>query len=59
MTSRTGVAGKILEAAGPELLRELNEQTTEQCKTGESRVTKAYQLPARFVLPLRLIYVEC
>jgi O-acetyl-ADP-ribose deacetylase (regulator of RNase III) len=50
MTSRTGVAGRILDAAGPELVYELQQNAMEPCKTGECRVTKAYQLPASWLI---------
>jgi len=48
MIDNTGISGSILDAAGPELLEEISR--TEQCKTGESRITRGYLLPARWVI---------
>ena len=45
-----GVAGAIIKAAGPGLLRECADSYPDGCPTGEARVTGGHDLPAKWIV---------
>jgi O-acetyl-ADP-ribose deacetylase len=45
-----GVDGAIHRVAGRELMQELSERYPHGCPTGEARITKGYNLPAKHVI---------
>ena len=45
-----GVAGAIIRAAGPGLLRECADSYPDGCPTGEARVTGGHDLPAKWIV---------
>jgi O-acetyl-ADP-ribose deacetylase (regulator of RNase III) len=45
-----GVAGAIIKAAGPGLLRECADLYPDGCPTGEARVTGGHDLPAKWIV---------
>ena len=48
LSDRSGLCGDIFRCAGPELAVEVAK--LEGCRTGESKATKGYSLPARYVV---------
>eukprot|EP01121_Diplochlamys_sp_Union-15-3_P019750 TRINITY_DN7516_c0_g1_i2.p1 TRINITY_DN7516_c0_g1~~TRINITY_DN7516_c0_g1_i2.p1 ORF type:complete len:591 (+),score=109.18 TRINITY_DN7516_c0_g1_i2:233-1774(+) len=48
MLETAGISGDILSKGGSDLKQEIS--TLENCRTGECKITKAYNLPSRFII---------
>ncbi|XP_059615671.1 protein GDAP2 homolog isoform X1 [Phlebotomus argentipes] len=49
LTERNAISDRILGRAGPEL-REAVQRDVKSCRTGEVRLTKGYNLPAKYII---------